>query len=418
MPADVWIIFATSLVNRAGMMALPFLVLYLTQYLHVSARFAGLAISAYGIGGMIGAPIAGPLSDRVGSFTVVRASLVLTGIVLLIIPLAQNFAVVAALTFLWGFVADAIRPATMSAITNAASPEQRKAAIAVNRLAINLGMSIGPAIGGFLALVSFPLLFVVDGGSSLVAALVLTGLLRLRRRAHEIPVDSRAPAEAPAQSHPTREHRGSVWRDRAALAFLFGIFLVSAVFMQNEGALPLYVVRDLHHRASFVGMMFMINTLLIVLTEVPLNLAMHAWPHRRALVLGAVLTAAGFGAVGVVQGPLAIAFTVVLWTFGEMIVFPVGTAYVADLAPPGRSGEYMGAYSTMFSLAMVVGPWAGTAALDRFGSLATWGGVFTCGLLAAVVIGMTVERQPGSQADSPAERRRPIDSDTAAALAE
>lgn len=418
MPADVWIIFATSLVNRAGMMALPFLVLYLTQYLHVSARFAGLAISAYGIGGMIGAPIAGPLSDRVGSYTVVRASLVLTGIVLLIIPLAHDFAVVAALTFLWGFVADAIRPATMSAITNAASPEQRKAAIAVNRLAINLGMSIGPAIGGFLAVVSFPLLFVVDGGSSLIAALVLTGLLRLRRRAQAIPVGSRTPAKAPAQSITSRGHPGTVWRNRAALAFLFGIFLVSAVFMQNEGALPLYVVRDLHHRASFVGMMFMINTLLIVLTEVPLNLAMHAWPHRRALVLGALLTAVGFGAVGVVQGTLAIAFTVMLWTFGEMIVFPVGTAYVADLAPPGRSGEYMGAYSTMFSLAMVVGPWAGTAALDRFGSLTTWGCVFACGLLAAVVIGMTVERKPGRQADVPAERRLPIDSDAAAALAE
>ena len=418
MPADVWIIFATSLVNRAGMMALPFLVLSLTQDLHVSARFAGLAISAYGIGGMIGAPIAGPLSDRVGSFTVVRASLVLTGIVLLIIPLAHDFAVVAALTFLWGFVADAIRPATMSAITNAASPEQRKAAIAVNRLAINLGMSIGPAIGGFLAVVSFPLLFVVDGGSSLVAALVLTGLLRLRRRAHAVQVDAHVRAGARAPSQATREQRGSVWRNRAALAFLFGIFLVSAVFMQNEGALPLYVVRDLHHRASFVGTMFMINTLLIVLAEVPLNLAMHAWPHRRALVLGAMLTAVGFGAVGVVQGTPAIAFTVVLWTLGEMIVFPVGTAYVADLAPPGRAGEYMGAYSTMFSLAMVVGPWAGTAALDRFGSLATWGGVFTCGLLAAVVIGMTVERKPGSQADSPAERRLPIDRDAAAALAE
>jgi len=418
LPADVWIIFATSLVNRAGMMALPFLVLYLTQYLHVSARLAGLAISAYGIGGMIAAPIAGPWSDRVGAFTVMRASLVLTGIVLLIIPLAHNFAVVAALTFLWGFVADAIRPATMSAITNAASPEQRKAAIAVNRLAVNLGMSIGPAIGGFLAVVSFPLLFVVDGGSSLGAALVLTALLRFRRRAEPASVGAQPRPGTPATSHAMREHPGSVWRDHAALPFLFGIFLVSAVFMQNEGALPLYVVRDLHHRASFVGMMFMINTLLIVLTEVPLNLAMHAWPHRRALVLGALLTAVGFGAVGVVRGTFAITLTVVFWTFGEMIVFPVGTAYVADLAPAGRTGEYMGAYSTMFSLAMVIGPWAGTAALDRFGSLATWTGVFACGLVAAVVIGLTVERKRGTAENSPSERRAPVDSDSAAALAE
>src|SRR4051812_19443566 len=141
LPRDVWIIFATSLVNRAGVMALPFLVLYLTRYLNVPATLAGLSLSIYGIGGILTAPVAGRLSDRVGPFTVMRASLLLTGVVLLVIPLAHNFAVVLALTFLWAIVAEGTRPATMSALTMAASAEQRKAAIAVNRLAVNLGMS-------------------------------------------------------------------------------------------------------------------------------------------------------------------------------------------------------------------------------------------------------------------------------------
>jgi MFS family permease len=398
LPADVWIIFATSLVNRAGMMALPFLVLYLTQYLHVPAHVAGLAISAYGIGGMIGAPIAGRLCDRVGAFTVMRASLVLTGVVLLVIPLAHRFAAVAVLTFVWGIVADSTRPATMSALTNATPAERRKAAIALNRLAVNLGMSIGPAIGGFLALVSFPLLFVVDGGTSVLAALVLSVLLASRRSASARP--ERVPAPPVASLQRSREHSGGVWRDRPALLLLLGLFLVSLIFLQNEGALPLYVVRDLHHRASTVGLIFVINTLLIVTTEVPLNLAMHGWPHRRALVLGALFTAVGFGALGLVHGTVAIASTVVVWTIGEMITFPVGGAQMADLAPPGRSGEYMGVYSSTFSLAMVVGPWAGTAALDRFGGGVTWAGVCACGLIAATVIGTTGGRQPGA-ADPP-----------------
>lgn len=392
MPADVWIIFATSLVNRAGMMALPFLVLYLTQYLHVPAGVAGLAISAYGIGGMIGAPIAGRLCDRVGAFTVMRASLVLTGVVLLVIPLAHQFATVGALTFVWGFVADSTRPATMSALTNATPAERRKAAIALNRLAVNLGMSIGPAVGGFLALVSFPLLFVVDGGTSVLAALVLS-LLLAGRRSVSVPPE-RVAASSVASPQPRSGQSGGVWRDRRALLLLLGLFLVSLIFLQNEGALPLYIVRDLHHRASMVGLIFVINTLLIVTTEVPLNLAMHRWPHRRALVLGALFTAVGFGALGVVHGTVAIASTVVLWTVGEMITFPVGGAQMADLAPPGRSGEYMGVYSSTFSLAMVVGPWAGTAALDRFGGGITWTGVFACGLIAAIVIGTTGGHRP------------------------
>jgi len=155
LPRTVWIVAATSLVNRAGMMALPFLVLYLTGHLGTSASLAGLAVSAYGLGVSVTGPIAGRLCDRFGPFTVMRASLVLTGVVLLVIPLAHRFAAVAVLTFVWGIVADSTRPATMSALTNATPAERRKAAIALNRLAVNLGMSIGPAIGGFLALVSF-----------------------------------------------------------------------------------------------------------------------------------------------------------------------------------------------------------------------------------------------------------------------
>jgi len=80
-----------------------------------------------------------------------------------------------------------------------------------------------------------------------------------------------------------------------------------------------------------------------------------------------------------------------MWTFGEMITFPVGTAYVADIAPPGRNGEYMGAFATMFSLSLVVGPWAGVAALDRFGAKPMWLGVLVCGFVAMGAIALTRE---------------------------
>jgi len=281
----------------------------------------------------------------------------------------------------------------MSALTSTTSPEQRKAAIAVNRLAVNLGMSIGPAVGGLLATISFPLLFVVDGLTSLAAAAVLTILLRSRDRAASSVVRV-GRTETVANSRTSGGPSHVVWRDRRAVSFYFAMLLTGMVFMQNQGAMPLYIVRDLHYRESFYGLLFVVNTLLIVALEVPLNIAMAHWSHRRALMLGMLLTAIGFGAMGLAHSVGAIAATVVIWTFGEMISFPVGTAYVADIAPPGRNGEYMGAFSSTFSMSMVVGPWAGVAALDRFGPSLMWSGVFVSGLVAAAVVALLHEPAP------------------------
>jgi predicted MFS family arabinose efflux permease len=403
LPADVWIIFATTLVNRAGMMALPFLVLYLTKYLGVSASVAGLAISAYGLGGLATSPFSGRLADRVGPFVVLRGSLALTGIVLLAIPLARSFVLVLVLTFLWAVAADATRPATMAALTDATPTGQRRAAIALNRLAINLGMSVGPAVGGFLAMVSFPLLFVVDGLTSIAAAAVLTALLWARDRARAA-TEQHAEAVSSAESARLFSPSSVAWRDRALLRFLVTSLLVNIVFIQMEGAMPLYIVRDLHFRESFFGSLFVINTLIIIAVEVPLNVAMSHWRMRTAIVLATVLIGVGFGGLAVAHTTVPIVATVVIWTFGEMIFFPTGTAYVAELAPAGRTGEYMGAFSSSFSLALIVGPWAGATLLDRFGGGVTWSVMLACGLGGAVLFGMSKTRQASRfRVDSSAE---------------
>jgi MFS family permease len=162
--------------------------------------------------------------------------------------------------------------------------------------------------------------------------------------------------------------------------------------------MPLYIVRDLHFPESFFGVLFVVNTLLIVAIEVPLNIAMAHWPARGAIVLSTILTAVGFGAMAIAHTALPLAITVVIWTFGEMIFYPTGTAYVAELAPPGRTGEYMGAFSSTFALSLIVGPWAGVALLDRFGGPVTWTLMLICGLCAAALFGLPSARRPEPRA--------------------
>jgi MFS family permease len=134
-----------------------------------------------------------------------------------------------------------------------------------------------------------------------------------------------------------------------------------------------------------------LNTVLIVFLEIPLNLATSGWPHRHSLVLGALLLAAGFGALAFATTARTILLTVAIWTFGEMILLPASAAYVADLAPADRQGDYMGAYYVAFGLALAVGPWAGTLFMERFGAAALWAAVFASGLCSAGILAIAAD---------------------------
>ncbi|HLA14374.1 MAG TPA: MFS transporter, partial [Gemmatimonadaceae bacterium] len=213
LPREVWLLFATNLINRAGMMILPFLVLYLTRELGFSAGRAGLMIAVYGATAIVAGPISGRLTDRIGALPIMRASLVSTGLVLLLFPLARSFTAVVGVTVIWAFCSELFRPASLAAITHVVLPHQRKSAFALNRLAINLGMSIGPALGGFLAAVSFRAMFIVDALTTLIAGAVLS--LTVWRPLTGV--------GAPEWDKGARDlARASLFHDRAFMVFLTG----------------------------------------------------------------------------------------------------------------------------------------------------------------------------------------------------
>jgi MFS family permease len=263
-------------------------------------------------------------------------------------------------------------------------PSQRKAAYALNRLAINLGMSIGPALGGFLAAVSFHSMFVVDALTTLIAGVVLTAA---RWRPIAIPArDTDRP-----HIHPPGTRLPGNCR---LVVFLVATFLVSIVFYQHESALPLYMVQYLGLSPAFYGSLFTINTLMIVALEVPINRATANWPHAWALVVGCMLFALGFGGLAIVSSSSGILVTTVTWTFGEMMLFPAMAAHLGDIAPETQRGAYMGAYSMALSLALTVGPWLGTQLLSRLGPFVVWYFMFALGALAAALMGFAAPHRP------------------------
>lgn len=238
-------------------------------------------------------------------------------------------------------------------------------------------MSIGPAVAGFIAARSFSWIFVVDAVTTLAAGAVLLAapFTGGRRSTADASADQESEARLP-----------EVFADRRMLLFLAALFLVGIVFFQHEGALPLFLVQDLQLSPAFYGMLFTVNTVMIVFLEVPLNAATAHWPHRRGLAIGAMLFALGSGAFAFAAGPAMVIVAIVVWTFGEMLLFPQASAYVAEIAPPNKRGQYMGAYSLAFNLAFAVAPWAGTSTFANFGAKALWIGVYAIGAIAAAMM--------------------------------
>jgi predicted MFS family arabinose efflux permease len=182
LPRRAWILFAVNLVNSSGSMVIFFLSLYLTRKLGFSPARAGQALSLYGVGSLGGAYLGGWLADRVGSIRVQKGSLAVCGVAL--IALGQVGSAWGILPLLFGFAlaAGMLYPANATSMSKICPQDLQVKGFALNRLANNLGATIGPAVGGVLALRDYRLLFWADGLTSLAAAVVFALLWRETRK--------------------------------------------------------------------------------------------------------------------------------------------------------------------------------------------------------------------------------------------
>ena len=377
-PKNIWMIASATLINRAGTMVLPFVALYARQELQVSTGNAGLVLAFYGVGALISSPFSGKLSDKMGPLKLMTISLIATGLFLFLYSVVTDFKLFLVLSFVWAILNEAFRPAAMSFISSEISPERRKTAFALNRLAINLGMSIGPVVGGILSTINFSLLFYVDAITSLAAG---TFLFFSHLQTHNSEInDTKTNAEFAATN------KISVFKNKRFIYFILALIPVEIVFFQHIGALPLFIVSGLGFSNAVFGYLVAINTVLIILVEVPLNDAMRNWQNWKSLSLGALLSGIGFGLLAFVDGIPPIVLVIVIWTFGEMILFPASGDYVANISPEKQRGEYMGYFQVSFSFSFMVGPWLGAEMLEQFGPFSLWIGCFVLGLISTLMM--------------------------------
>ncbi len=388
LPKSMWLLFATTLINRSGTMVLPFLALYLTQKVGITPERAGFVLAFYGLGALVTSPLIGRLSDKVGSLRIMKLSLILSGLTMFAYSYTTDFTMIVVLTFVLSVISEAFRPANLSLISDIVDSSMRRPAFALNRLAINAGMSVGPVAGGFLALMNFHYIFYVDGVTSIISGIFLILTSQKYFGEHEV-------HKKKLVKETVEKVRENIFTDSRFLYFMLALLPVPMIYMQHQSSMPVFLVRDLHFSAATYGILFMINTVMIIFIEVPLNNLLNHWTERKILSIGALLCGIGFGGMAFAKDIYGISLTIVIWTFGEMIIFPASSAYMSEIAPVNRRGEYMGIYQTIFNLAFTFGPWVGTAVLENYGSSVLWIGALISGLISSLMmLGIKQKRLP------------------------
>lgn len=358
---EVWWLAFITFINRSGTMVIPFLSLYLTESLNYTLENVGWIMSAFGVGSVLGSWMGGKLTDKYGFYPVMYLSLALTGILFIGLQFIEEFYAFCFAIFLVMLVADAFRPAMFVAMNTYSKAENKTRSVTLIRLAINLGFSAGPAIGGFIITsINYKGLFWMDGITCLLATLVLINVLH--------------PKKALVIDEQKVENPQPIRSDGLFWIFFVAMFIFGFIFLQYFSTIPLYY-RDVHALTEFdIGLLLGMNGFLIFVLEMPLIKWLGDSKYSKELLITIGLLLTGLSYVVLLMTPWIgiLIIGMLLMTLGEMIAFPFSNSFVIERSKRGKQGEYMAFYSISFSAAHIFGHNSGLQMVDNFGYDTTW----------------------------------------------
>ncbi|WP_296312343.1 MFS transporter [Winogradskyella sp. UBA3174] len=358
---EVWWLALITFVNRAGTMVIPFLSLYLIDDLQFTFKDISWIMSAFGLGSVVGTWIGGKLTDKIGYYKVMVRSLLSTGFLFIALQFLNTFTSVCIGIFLVMVVADTFRPAMYVAMSVYSKPENKTRSVTLIRLAINLGFSAGPAIGGIIiTTIGYGGLFWIDGITCMLATLLLIKVLnpRVAKPVDNIIVDNPV----------------SVFKDKPFWIFFVTMFIFGIIFLQYFSTMPLYY-KEVHSLSEFeIGLLLGLNGLFIFILEMPLIKWLEHTKYTKIglMLFGLILIAISFYVLNLTSWIGVLLIGMLFMTVGEMIAFPFSNAFAMDRAKKGKQGEYLSMYVMAFSIAHIFGHNLGLRLVDSIGYNKTW----------------------------------------------
>lgn len=380
LPKSIYILFIAQIINRFGDFVVPFLTLYLTQKIGLSAGISGVIVTANILIGIPASLIGGKAADSLGRRKTYLWSQSIAAISLLPCAVFKNPVIIVTCLMINAFFTGFIRPALSAIVADVLPPKQRQLGFSLQYLGTNIGVSIGPIVAGILFKNMLPMLFIGDALTSLIAVVLIA-----------FNIEETNPSHNKAIKQFEKEEKGGVIKAFANRPYLC-IFLVvyiaySFIYTQHRFSLPITMgdIYKLDGSTRF-GYLMSINAFTVIFLTVTITSLTHKFHALTKIIIAGILYAVGFGMIGIIHNFALFVLSTVIWTIGEILVTTSFGVYISNNSP----SNYRASFNAVGGLSWSIGGALGTSLagkfIDSFGLNYIWSLTFIISAIATIVM--------------------------------
>lgn len=384
LPKSIYALFFVQVINRLGDFVFPFLSLLLSEKLNFSYTTTGLVVTITSLIQMPSSLLGGRFSDLIGRKRIYLVGQGLAAISVLICGVINNSYIIVILLIVSAFFNGFIRPTISAIMTDVLTPENRQIGTSLSYLGINIGVSLGPIIAGFLFKNYLTLLFVLDAVSSFIAIIIFY-----------IFVEETKPKEGNNEitNLNEKEESGSLLQvllKKPSLTFFLIISMFySFAYSQINFSMPMTLNEVFKSNgAKFFGYLISINAITVVsLTVIIINIT-KKFKSLFNVVFAGIFYAIGFGMIGLIGNSFSLfILSTVLWSVGEVLASTNNGVYIANNSPINFRARINAVYNISKSLAAALGTSTLGKFIDSYGVREVWSLIF---IILAIGVGFMI----------------------------
>lgn len=397
LPNNVYILFIVNIINRLGDFVVPFLAMYLTKKLGYSAKSASVLVTFIVLLQIPGSMLGGIISDSWSRKKTYILAQSLSGICIIACAFITSKLWIVTFLFFSAFFSANVKPTINTMLYDYIPLDKRRIGQSLLYLGVNLGVSIGTVLAGFMFNHYLKMFFIFDALTSFIAVFLVAYNLKDIKIKEGKPELQTGILKKEQKKEAPRGFIGELISNYQITFFLLIYLLYSFIYAQNSFSLPLTLNSIFYEKGpAFYGYLMSINAITVVSLTAFVTHLTRKNPTLINIVLGGVFYTIGFGMLGISKSFFLFLLSTVLWTTGEILNSTNFGVYLMNNSEENMRARYSSLMFVCYSIGRSLGVFTMGSYISNFGLVTVWPVIMLLGGIISVVMLMFYLRTRGS----------------------